>query len=227
MVLISHDGLRFVSYPISKPDPETGLATINWICNLQFDPAQAFRKEDYSRAANLDEFLPAFEQIRFDWIDAPALIRGASEVFEYPMVDRDPLDRWTHGCTTLMGDAAHAAYPVGSNGAGAGIIDARKLVAAFLAHGLNADALHTYEAEMRPVTSQIILMNRTAGPDKILDIVEQRCGGQFNKITDVIPQSKLAEHAETYKRIAGTGIEQTNGRAPIIAADARFEIATQ
>ena len=227
MVLIGHDGLRFVSYPISQPDPDTGLATINWICNLQFDPAQAFRKEDYSRAANLDEFLPAFEQIGFDWIDAPALIRGASEVFEYPMVDRDPLDRWTHGCTTLMGDAAHAAYPVGSNGAGAGIIDARKLVAAFLAHGLNADALHTYEAEMRPVTSQIILMNRTAGPDKILDIVEQRCGGQFDKITDVIPHSELAEHAETYKRIAGTGIEQTNSRAPIIAADARFEIATQ
>ncbi|RKE94388.1 2-polyprenyl-6-methoxyphenol hydroxylase-like FAD-dependent oxidoreductase [Sulfitobacter guttiformis] len=223
MVLIGHDGLRFVTYPISSPAPRTGLATINWICNLQFDPAQKFRKEDYSRAANLADFLPAFEQIKFDWLDAPALIRGADEIFEYPMVDRDPLERWAVGRVTLMGDAAHAAYPVGSNGAGAGITDARKLVAAFLAHGLTPKALDTYEAEMLPVTSKIILMNRTAGPDKILDIVENRCGGQFERIEDVIPHTEMADHAATYKRIAGYGVEQTNNRPPIIAQGARFD----
>jgi 2-polyprenyl-6-methoxyphenol hydroxylase-like FAD-dependent oxidoreductase len=222
MVLIGHEGLRFVSYPISKPDPATGLATINWICNLQSDPTTTFRKEDYARAANLDDFLPAFAPIRFDWIDAPALIRGAREVFEYPMVDRDPLDSWTVGRATLMGDAAHAAYPVGSNGAGAGIIDARKLVAAFLAQGLTAEALHSFEREMLPVTSQIILMNRSAGPDKILDTVEQRSGGQFNSVTDVITQEELAEQAAAYKRIAGTSIGQTNNRPPIIPAGAQF-----
>ena len=222
MALVGHDGLRFVTYPISGPDPDTGLATINWICNLQFDPAATFRKEDYSRAANIDDFLPAFTQIRFDWLDAAALIRGAKEVFEYPMVDRDPLDSWTVGRVTLMGDAAHAAYPVGSNGAGAGITDARKLTAAFLAHGLTPQALHTYEDEMLPVTSKIILMNRTAGPDKILDIVEQRCGGQFDRIEEVIPHAEMAEHAATYKRMAGYGIAQTNARPAIIAPDARF-----
>jgi len=224
MALIGHDGLRFVTYPISKPDPETGLAVINWICNLQHDPSIKFRKEDYSRKANLDDFLPAFVQIRYDWLDAPALIRGAQEVFEYPMVDRDPLESWTVGRTTLMGDAAHAAYPVGSNGAGAGITDARKLVAAFLDHGLTPDALLAYEAEMLPATTKIILMNRTAGPDKILDIVEKRCGGQFDHINDVIPHSEMAEHAATYKRIAGYGIAETNERPPIIPADARFAI---
>ncbi|MCX7564964.1 flavin-dependent oxidoreductase [Sulfitobacter sp. F26169L] len=222
MVLIGHDGLRFVSYPISQPDPDTGLATINWICNLQFDPAQTFRKEDYSRAANTDDFLHAFEGIRFDWIDAPALIRDADEIFEYPMVDRDPLDSWTVGRATLMGDAAHAAYPVGSNGAGAGITDARKLVSAFLDHGLGEAALHAYEGEMLPVTSKIILMNRTAGPDKILDIIEQRSGGQFDRIEDVIPHEEMAEHAATYKRAAGYGIAETNNRPALIAADARF-----
>ena len=223
MVLIGHQGLRFVSYPISAPDPETGNATINWICNLQTDPAAGFRKEDYSRAANLDDFLPAFEDIRFDWLDAPALIRGAQEVFEYPMVDRDPLDSWTVGRTTLMGDAAHATYPVGSNGAGAGILDARKLVAAFLAHGLTPRALLAYEAEMLPVTSKIIKTNRAAGPDKILDMIEQRSGGQFDTIEDVIGQAEMAEHAATYKRIAGYGIAETNDRPQIIAPGARFE----
>ncbi|MEQ6202693.1 flavin-dependent oxidoreductase [Sulfitobacter sp. HNIBRBA2951] len=222
MVLIGHEGLRFVSYPISAPDPQTELATINWICNLQVDKADAFRKEDYSRAANLDDFLPAFEQIKFDWLDAPALIRATDEVFEYPMVDRDPLDSWTVGRTTLMGDAAHAAYPVGSNGAGAGITDARKLVARFLQHGLTEDALQAYEAEMLPATSKIILMNRSAGPDKILDVVEQRCGGQFERIEDVIPHAEMAEHAAAYKRAAGYGIAETNDAPPIIPADARF-----
>lgn len=222
MALVGHDGLRFVTYPISAPDPETGLATINWICNLQFDPNQKFRKEDYSRAANIDDFLPAFEQISFDWLNAAELIRGADEIFEYPMVDRDPLDSWTVGLTTLMGDAAHAAYPVGSNGAGAGITDARKLVASFLSHGLTKTALHAYEDEMLPITSKIILMNRTAGPDKILDIVEKRCGGQFDNIEDVIAHDEMAEHAATYKRVAGYGIAETNSSPSLIASDAQF-----
>jgi 2-polyprenyl-6-methoxyphenol hydroxylase-like FAD-dependent oxidoreductase len=215
--------VRFVVYPISAPDPDTGLAVINWICNLQFDPARTFEKEDYSRKADLDDFLPAFEQLRFDWLDAPALIRGAGEVFEYPMVDRDPLDSWTVGRVTLMGDAAHAAYPVGSNGAGAGIMDARKLVAAFMTHGLTEAALHAYEAEMLPVTSRIILTNRSAGPDKILDILEARSGGDYARVEDVIPQAEMADHAATYKRIAGTGIAEVNDRPPIISEGARFD----
>ncbi|MBB3995134.1 2-polyprenyl-6-methoxyphenol hydroxylase-like FAD-dependent oxidoreductase [Sulfitobacter undariae] len=222
MALIGHEGLRFVVYPISAPDPETGLAVINWICNMQFDPAQKFSKEDYSRQANLDDFLPSFEKVQCDGLDIPALIRGAKEVFEYPMVDRDPLDSWTVGRTTLIGDAAHAAYPVGSNGAGAGILDARVLTAALLAHGLNADALHAYEAEMLPVTSKIILMNRTAGPDKILDIIDQRSNGDITRVEDVIPHAEMEEHAATYKRIAGLGSTETNARPPIIAQGARY-----
>ncbi|MEQ6247498.1 flavin-dependent oxidoreductase [Sulfitobacter sp. HNIBRBA3233] len=222
MALIGHEGLRFVVYPISHPDPETGLATINWICNLQTDPSKGFRKEDYSRRANLDDFLPAFEPIRFDWMDAPALIRAAEEVFEYPMVDRDPLPRWTFGRVTLMGDAAHAAYPVGSNGAGAGITDARKLVAAFLEHGLTPDALEAYEAEMRPATEKMVLTNRSAGPDKILDVVERRSGGRFERIEDVISREEMAEHAANYKRIAGYGVSETNDRPPIVPQGARF-----
>lgn len=225
MALIGHEGLRFVVYPISPPDPETGLATINWICNLQGDPAKGFRKEDYARRADLDDFLPAFAPIRFDWLDAQALIRGADEIFEYPMVDRDPLTRWTYGRVTLMGDAAHATYPVGSNGAGAGIIDARKLVAAFLAQGLTPAALETYEAEMRPATTKIILTNRSAGPDKILDIVEKRCGGEFENIEDVITREELADHAATYKRIAGYGIAETNDSPPIVPQGARLSPA--
>ena len=101
-------GLRFVSYPISRPEPETGLATINWIANLNYEPGQAWNKEDWNREASLEDFLPRFEAMRFDWLDVPDLVRRSDKVFEYPMVDRDPLPRWTHGRATLMGDAAHA-----------------------------------------------------------------------------------------------------------------------
>ena len=210
MVMIGHSGLRFVSYPISRPEPETGLATINWIANLNYEPGQAWNKEDWNREASLEDFLPRFEAMRFDWLDVPDLVRRSDKVFEYPMVDRDPLPRWTHGRATLMGDAAHAAYPVGSNGAGSAIIDARKLGRAFQDHGVGPAALEQYEAEMRPVTSKVVLTNRVAGPDHILDIVEERCGGEFAVVEDVISQQELAEHARHYKEIAGYALEAVN-----------------
>lgn len=222
MVMIGYDGLRFVSYPISHPDPTTGEATINWIANLNDNTGQRWERSDWNREARIADFLPRFADFRFDWLDVPALVEKADKVFEYPMVDRNPLSHWTEGRVTLIGDAAHAAYPVGSNGAGAGIIDARKLVAAFLAHGLQEAALQAFEAEMRPITSTIILTNRSAGPDKILDVVEERCGGQFDRIEEVIARSELSEHAANYKRIAGFGIRETNEKPRTIAEGARF-----
>ncbi len=122
MVMIGSDGLRFVSYPISRPDPETGMAAINWIANLNYDPDDPWNKEDWNREAKLEDFLPKFMDWKYDWLNVPGLIQRAERVFEYPMVDRDPLDRSTIGRVSLMGDAAHAAYPVGSNGAGSAII---------------------------------------------------------------------------------------------------------
>ena len=216
MVMIGYSGLRFVTYPISRPDPQTGLATINWIANLNYPPDAPWNKEDWNREATLSDFLPQFETMRFDWLDVPGLIRQADKVFEYPMVDRDPLDRWTVGRVSLMGDAAHAAYPVGSNGAGSAIIDARKLGRAFLDNGLTPAALLAYEALMRPVTTKVVLTNRVAGPDHILDMVEERCGGRFNRIEEVISQQELADHGTRYKAIAGYGLAATNEAAPTI-----------
>lgn len=220
MVMIGHSGLRFVCYPLTGKDSVDGLATLNWIANLNYEPGQAWNKEDWNREARLEDFLPRFEAMCFDWLDVPALVRRADKVYEYPMVDRDPLERWTEGRVSLMGDAAHAAYPVGSNGAGSAIIDARKLGRAFLAHGLTELALQAYEAEMRPITSKVVLTNRVAGPDQILDIVEERCGGEFTNIDDVISQHELADHAARYKAIAGYAIEATNAAPPTIVVPA-------
>ena len=221
MVMIGHDWQRLVAYPISNKNPKTGLATINWIAELRFDPADGWTKEDWSRIANIDDFLPQFEQWVYDWVDTPALIRGAERVYEYPMVDRDPIETWTDGCVTLIGDAAHATYPVGSSGGSQAVIDARKLGRAFLDQGVNVGALGQYEAEVLPVANKVIETNRGAGPDAILQLVEDRSGGQFDDINDVIPHAELEAHAQKYKRIAGFAIEALNSAPPTIGQDER------
>ena len=224
MVMIGHDNLRLVAYPISDPDPKTNIATINWIAEKNVGLTAAWKKEDWNRAADINDFLPEFEDWTFDWIDVPALITGADVVFEYPMVDRDPLDQWTFGRVTLMGDAAHPTYPVGSNGAGQAIIDARVIGARLLDHGLTARALVTYEAEIRPVATGVGQANRAGGgPDGVLQQVEDLCAGQFDDIHDVIPHADLAAHAGKYKTLAGFSIEALNDRPPIIAQDARVQ----
>ncbi len=217
MVMIGHDNLRFVSYPISAPDDD-GLAVLNWIAEKRFDPNQDFQREDWNRAVDVDQFIGDFEAWRFDWIDVPALIRGAEVVYEYPMVDRDPLPRWTFGCRTLMGDAAHPTYPIGSNGASQAILDARVIGAQMLAHGISPAALLAYEAEMRPAATRIGLANRSGkGPDAVLQQVEDLCGGAFDHIDTVIPQAELAAHAAKYKAISGFSIEELNARPATIA----------
>lgn len=216
MALAGHDTQRVVAYPISAPDPETGLVTMNWIAELRRDPTQGWQREDWNRRADPADFAPAFAGWRFDWLDVPALIAGAAEIFEYPMVDRDPLPRWTRGRATLMGDAAHPTYPVGSNGASQAIVDAREIGAAILAHGRTGEALEAFEAKVRPRTTAVGLANRGKGPDAVMQMVEDRCGGVFDDIEQVIPRAELAAHAEHYKRLAGFSIEALNAQPPII-----------
>ena len=216
MVLAGHDTLRIVAYPISQTKSGSGLCDINWIAERRVDPATAWRREDWNRKASLSDFLPHFEDWRFDWLDVPEMITAAETIYEYPMVDRDPLRGWTDGRVTLLGDAAHPTYPVGSNGATQAIVDARVMGAQLLEHGLTAEALQAYDAQMRPKTTQVVLANRGSGPDAILQRVEDLCGGVFEQIEDVLPQSELADHATRYKSIAGFGIKTLNESPPII-----------
>jgi 2-polyprenyl-6-methoxyphenol hydroxylase-like FAD-dependent oxidoreductase len=208
-----------VAYPISGPDPDTGLSEINWIAELRVDPARAMSKGDWNRPADKADFAPAFEGWDFGWVDCPALIAGSGLVYEYPMVDREPLPSWTHGCVTLMGDAAHATYPVGSNGASLAIIDARKIGAALRAHGVGRAALLSYEAEMRPRVERILRANRGKGPDAVMQMVEDRTGGtRFDDINAVIPRADLAAHAEHYKQLSGFSVDVLNAQPPILGA---------
>jgi len=216
MAMAGHEWQKFVTYPIGKPDPVSGEATINWIAELKYEPTRQWNKEDYNRPGRLDDFLPAFEDWVFDWLDIPALIRKADRIYEFPMVDRDPLPFWTEGRVTLAGDAAHAMYPIGSNGASQGIIDARFLCRCLRDHGLSEAALARYEAERRPVTSQIVLANRSNGPDQVMELVEQRSAGVFSDVSEVLSEDELLETARAYKRLVGLDIDALNARPPIL-----------
>lgn len=215
MIMAGHEFQKFVCYPISAADSD-GKVLINFIAERKFAPDHAWRREDWNRPGDLADFLPQFESWRFDWLDVPALIRAAEAVYEYPMVDRDPLPRWTEGRATLLGDAAHAMYPIGSNGASQAILDARVLTRELLAHGLTPDALQAYEAERRPATARIVLANRENGPEQVMQRVEQLAPEGFARVEDVLTPAELEETAARYKKLAGFDKEALNQRPPIV-----------
>jgi 5-methylphenazine-1-carboxylate 1-monooxygenase len=196
---------------------------INWIAEREFDPSYQWRREDYNRAAKLEEFLPWFEEWKFDWLDVPGLIRNAEYAFEFPLVDRDPLERWTFGRVTLLGDAAHPMYPIGSNGASQAILDARTLAREFLARGTTVAALEAYEAERRPATAELVMLNRRNGPEQVMQLVEERAPDGFNVVTDVLSQAELEDIANTYKRVAGFQVDALNAKPPIVRVPAKAQ----
>jgi len=209
-VLVGKLDQRFVCYPISRPDPATGLATINWIAELTYDTSQDWGDSDWNREVSIDKFLGEFEDWAFDWLDIPELIRSASNVYEYPMVDRDPIESWVDGRCILIGDAAHVMYPVGSNGASQAIVDARVLGAEMQRLGVGIAALKSFEGAMLRDLNELVLRNRGAGPIGILGLVEERCGGVFDDIEDVIPRAEIEDYMARYKAAAGFAIETLN-----------------
>ena len=214
MIMAGHEFQKFVCYPISAPD-EDGKATINFIAERKFAADHAWRREDWNRPGDPADFLPQFEDWRFDWLDVPALIRAAEAVYEYPMVDRDPLPRWSEGRATLLGDAAHAMYPIGSNGASQAILDARVLTREILNHGATPQALAAYEAERRPATAKIVLANRRNGPE-VMQRVEELAPDGFARIEDVLTPGELAATASGYKKLAGFDKNDLNSRPSIV-----------
>lgn len=204
---------RIVFYPISHPDADTGLAMINWIAEVTLDNSEGWKQSGWFRQVSTDDFLHHFKDWIWDWLDVPALIRQADAAFENPMIDRDPVSTWQDGPVALLGDAAHAMYPTGSNGASQAIVDARALGAAMLEHGVTQQALAAYDAKLCGPISQLILRNRGAGPFGLLNIVDERCGGRFDSIDDVIPPKERADFMAGYRAAAGFAIEALN-KAP-------------
>lgn len=202
MVQAGHHTQKFVCYPISRAHAERGEALINWICDLHVSDGALPSREDWNKAGSLADFLPRFADWKFDWLDVPEVIRTAHTILEFPMIDRDPLPRWSHGRVTLLGDAAHPMYPIGSNGASQAILDGEAITQELLAASDPETALRRYEERRLPPTARIVDSNRRKGIDVMLDIVEQRAPQGFSNLESVLPAEELEKIVGDYKKLA-------------------------
>jgi 2-polyprenyl-6-methoxyphenol hydroxylase-like FAD-dependent oxidoreductase len=205
MVWCGHPKQKFIGYPVA--DLPDGRQAFNFIAELTVEGQELAEREDWNRAGVLEEFIGPFEGWRFDWLDVPALIRSAPGTFRFPMVDRDPVERWSFGRTTLLGDAAHPMYPIGSNGASQAILDARVLTGCLRDIDDPVAALERYDAERRPATAAIVLANRGFGPELPMQLVEERAPDGFDSIDDVITPDEIAQATEGYRRTAGFALQ--------------------
>ena len=205
---------KFVAYPIRDAQSATGLQAINWVAEIQ-SPRNVM--QDWNLPGRLEDFYPVFADRRHEWLDCAALIRDAEQVFEYPMVDRDPLPYWSRGRVTLLGDAAHPMYPRGSNGAGQAILDARTLTGCLLRSANTEKALKEYEQIRLQATNELVLLNRSDPPDTMLREVHRRTGDKpFARIEDVIAREELVALSENYKRVAGFERDSLARRASLV-----------
>ncbi|WPB89354.1 flavin-dependent oxidoreductase [Streptomyces malaysiensis] len=199
---------KMVIYPIRDDVDGSGLQLVNWVAELE-TPQRGGR--DWSWDGAVDDVIGSFADWHFDWLDVPTLIRGAERILEYPMVDQDPLPRWSFGRVTLLGDAAHPMVPRGSNGAGQAILDTRSLTDRLVAEADPVVALADYDAERREATSAVVRLNRTNPPDAILREVYERTGDKpFDRIEDVLTPAEVEAVLGRYRSVAGYSQEALN-----------------
>jgi 5-methylphenazine-1-carboxylate 1-monooxygenase len=192
---------KLTIYPCRDAIDAEGNQLMNWIAGIETDREI---ERDWGREGRLEDFIETFEDWTFDFLDVPALLRSAQSILEFPMVDQEPLERWTFGRITLLGDAAHPLVPRGSNGAGQAIVDCRALATAFASTDDRVEALHRYEAERRPKTAEIVYRNRANPPDAVLREVCLRTGDQpFDRLEDVISQQELDDINHGYRDLTG------------------------
>lgn len=213
MIIAGGMAAKFVLYPIAPGEtPETRLT--NWVVNVRVsDTPHPPGKESWSRRGRLDEVLPYARRFEVPGFDLVSLIKSTDAFYEYPMCDRDPLPRWTHGRITLLGDAAHPMYPVGSNGAGQAILDARMLADRLKKAEHPYQALLEYEEDRLPKTAEVVALNRKGGPERVIDEVEKREPAGFTDVERVLSYDERRAIVRGYAGKAGYALQQVNKKA--------------
>ncbi|HEU5017277.1 MAG TPA: flavin-dependent oxidoreductase [Pseudolabrys sp.] len=201
---------KIVIYPIVDDVDGEGNQLINWMAEIKRNTTEA---NDWNKPGELADFFPIYQDWRFDWLDVAQMIRDADQILEYPMVDKDPVDRWSFGRVTLAGDAAHPMYPRGSNGAAQAAIDARILADLLRGSTDSREALKAYEAARSATAARVVRTNREHPPDFINIKVEELVGDRpFDNLDKYISQDELRALSENYKRIAGFALSDVAPR---------------
>lgn len=215
MIWAGHADQKFIAYPVATPSPSTSL--VNWIAELRVrdkdDPDMTPPVADWGKEVPKERFADKFASWTFGFLSIPELIEETGVVSEFPMCDRTPVDRWSFGRVSLLGDAAHPLYPIGSNGASQAILDAVALSSALQTQPDVPSALTTYQDARLPPTARICYANRGNGPDQVLQLAHERAPNGFKDINDVIGREELDDVGKAYKLLAGFDIESVNAKA--------------
>ncbi len=213
MAIAGGNFAKFVYYPIAHDPAKPESRLTNWAIMARTGEhgATPARSEDWNRYGRLEDALPFVrDHFRLDFVDPATLVAATGAFYEYPNCDRDPLPRWSFDRVTLLGDAAHPMYPVGSNGASQAILDARALANHLSSGASIEDALAAYDAERRPATSAITLANRRGGPEGVIDMVEARAPDGFDDIETVASYEEREAIVRGYATMAGFAKAQVN-----------------
>lgn len=208
MVMIGNNQMKAVVYPISQRAHERGRSLINLIAELPVPMDLPPKKEDWNRIGKLEDFIAPFEQWNFSWLDLPSLFRQTDAIYEFPMIDRTPVAQWSFDRVTLVGDAAHAMRPNGSNGASQGIWDAEAITNALSTHTDPLHALRVYEAERLEPVNQLVINNRQTGPERVMQMAEDNCPGTCTAECTCVDHTILEDVAANYKKLAGFDVDR-------------------
>jgi 2-polyprenyl-6-methoxyphenol hydroxylase-like FAD-dependent oxidoreductase len=212
MVSVGSRDKRVIIYPISQRARARGRALINWVVNLPMPTDGAPPPEEWNRKVSHDLFVPEFTGWTFPWLDLVAMLRATPEVFQFPLVDREPVPKWSFERVTLIGDAAHPMYPIGAQAGSQAVVDARVLAAALARFPDPVEALQRYEDVRLSAMNKLVVQNRGLGAEAVLQMVEERAPNGFKRLEDVISQRELQETADNFKRLAGIDIAAVNDR---------------
>ena len=213
MIMVGDAEQKFVAYPLSGVD-EHGKQRINFIAERR---VAGSADADWNRGVDREPIAQHFDGWSYDWLDIPAIIRDAEELLEYPMVDRDALPEWTFGNLALIGDAAHAMYPNGSNGGSQATLDARTFAYHLAKEPTIEAALEAYESARRPACTRLLELTRQTGPERVMQLARERAPEGFANVHDVISQEELESIAADYKLAAGFHPDSLNARSSLNA----------
>ena len=204
-------GAKLALYPIA-PGSAPDRRLTNWAIAIRIADGAVTPppKDSWSRTGRMDEVVPYAKRFRIPGVDVEALVRATPVCYEYPMCDRDPLPRWSFGRVTLLGDAAHPMYPVGSNGAAQAILDARSLADALQKSDHPMQALAAYEDDRLSKTAEIVHLNRKGGPERVIDEVEKLAPAGFDYVDRVLSRSEREAIVKGYAGKAGFTLRQVN-----------------
>jgi len=203
MFMAGHNDLKLVAYPIRAESATRGKSYINWIAERRIPSDMAARQANWNEAGLLDEFAPCFKDWNLGWLDIEKLFKNAISIHKFPMIDRNPIPKWNFERVALMGDAAHAMYPNGSNGVSQGVLDAMTFADLMAEGGDIPQILSEYDNARREVTSKIVLANRETGPERVMQMVKDTCDGSCGDVHSCVDKATLEQVATAYKKLAG------------------------